>query len=150
MKDDAAAQRILLVDDNPHGLQARKALLMEQGFDVEIATSGEEGWESFSRQRFDIVVTDFRMQGITGVDLIARVHAADTPARTILLSGFIDCLGLTEKSTGADLVLQKSNREGQDLLRAVRKLMSHAPRRRGPKAQSGGASAAVATGRHAL
>lgn len=140
-KDVPSAHRILLVDDNPHGLNARRQLLAEEGFEVAIAMSGEQAWDMFIRAPFDVVVTDFRMGEMNGVDLIARIHAADSPARTILLSGFVACLGMTERSTGADQVIEKSNREGRDLLRAVKKLLAHPPRRRGPKAQASGAGA---------
>jgi ATP-dependent Lon protease len=145
-KDASSLSRILLVDDNFHGLTARKLFLSEQGFEVQTALSGEEAWEMFSRNPFDIVVTDFRMHGMDGIELIALIRASDSPARTILLSGFASCLGLTERSTGADHVICKSNREIQDLLRAVKRLMAHAPRRKGPGTQAAMCAAAIARG----
>src|SRR5882757_8406308 len=93
--------RILLVDDNALGSAARKMILSEHGYIVETARSGEEAWEIFQREYFDIVVTDYKMPGMNGVDLIALIRTASTPARVILLSGRINELGLTEKSTGA-------------------------------------------------
>jgi CheY-like chemotaxis protein len=136
-KDDFTAARILLVDDNSHGLTARKMILVDHGYGVETALSGEEAWDIFQRHHFDIVVTDLRMSGIDGVELIRRIRAADAPARTILLSGFIGCLGLTEQSTGADELICKSNKEVPELLRAVRKLATKLPRRK-PGSQGGG------------
>src|SRR5579863_8342075 len=136
-KDDLPAARILLVDDNSHGLTARKMILVDHGYGVETALSGEEAWETFQKHQFDIVVTDLRMSGIDGVELIRRIRAADAPARTILLSGFITCLGLTEQSTGADELVPKSNKEIPELLRAIKKLAVRPSRR---KAASQGAS----------
>ena len=66
------------------------------------------------------------MSGIDGVELIRRIRATDSPARIILLSGFIGCLGMTEQSTGADELISKSNKEVPELLRAIRKLASEA------------------------
>jgi len=103
--------RILLVDDNLHGLTARKLILSEQGFDVQVAVSGEQAWEMFCVSPYDIVVTDFRMTGMDGVELIARIRASESPASTILLSGFASCLGMTERSTGADQIVSKGTRE---------------------------------------
>jgi CheY-like chemotaxis protein len=144
-KHDAAAIRILLVDDNSHGLTARKMILMDHGYGVETALSGEEAWETFQIHQFDIVVTDLRMSGIDGVELIRRIRASDAPARTILLSGFIGCLGLTEQSTGADELVCKSNKEVPELLRAIKKLAAR-PRKRQVSSQGGGGSSNSSSG----
>jgi CheY-like chemotaxis protein len=135
-KDSVPPARILLVDDNARGLKARKMILADYGYGVETALSGEEAWEIFQKHQFDIVVTDLRMGGIDGVELIRRIRALDGPARIILLSGFIDCLGLTPETSGADELINKSNKEVPELLRAIRKLAAH-PRRRKPSSQRG-------------
>ena len=44
-------------------------------------------------------------------DLIALIRASDSPARTILLLGFIGVLGLNQDNTGADELILKSNKE---------------------------------------
>jgi CheY-like chemotaxis protein len=146
-KDPVAAARILLVDDNARGLTARKMILADQGYEVETALSGEEAWEIFQKNRFDVVVTDLRMGGIDGMELIRRIRATDVPARIILLSGFIDRMGLTAESSGADEVINKSNKEVPELLRAIRKLAAH-PRRRkaGSQRGPGGKSQAKSAG----
>src|SRR5882757_3838646 len=88
-KDAVLSARILLVDDNANGLAARKMILLDHGYGVETALSGEEAWELFQKHHYDIVVTDFRMGGMDGVELIRRIRTVDAPARIILLSGFI-------------------------------------------------------------
>jgi CheY-like chemotaxis protein len=144
-KDSLPSARILLVDDNARGLTARKMILADQGYGVETALSGEEAWELFQNHPFDVVVTDLRMGGIDGVELIRRIRATDAPTRIILLSGFIDCLGITTESSGADEVINKSNKEVPELLRAVRKLAAR-PRRRKAGSQGGDDSQAVGAG----
>jgi CheY-like chemotaxis protein len=135
MKNAPAPVRILLVDDNALGSAARKMILSDHGYTVETARSGEEAWDIFQREHFDIVVTDYKMPpGMNGVDLITLIRKAATPARVILLSGRINDLGLTGKSTGADELVSKSNKEVPELLRAVKKL-SVQPRRRGAASQ---------------
>jgi len=54
----------------------------------------------------------------------------------VLLSGFVECLGMTAESTGADEVIRKSNKEVPELLRAVKKLL-HNPPRRGVSSEPG-------------
>ena len=128
--DPVPPVRILLVDDNRLGLVARKMILQEQGYGVDTAPSGEEAWEIFQQTRYDLVVTDYRMGGMDGLELIRLIRSAEAPVRIVLLSGFVECLGMTEESTGADEVLRKSNKEVPELLRAVKKLL-HTPPRRG-------------------
>jgi CheY-like chemotaxis protein len=135
-KDSVPSARILLVDDNARGLTARRMILADHGYEVETALSGEAAWELFQDHQFDVVVTDLRMGGIDGVELIRRIRATDAPTRIILLSGFVDCLGLTTESTGADELINKSNKEVPELLRALRKLASR-PRRRKAGSQGG-------------
>jgi two-component system, chemotaxis family, sensor kinase CheA len=131
MKTDSAPHAsILLVDDNTHGLVARGMILRELGHTVETAQSGEEAWDLFLRTPFDLVVTDYRMHRMDGLELIRLIRASGSPARVILLSGFVGCLGMTDAATGADEVIAKSNKEVPELLRAVRKLLQHPPRRK--------------------
>src|SRR5436189_22138 len=93
---------ILLVDDNHDGLLVRRSLLEEAGCKVQIAKNGEEGLRLFETGEFDIVVTDYRMPQMNGAELIAKIRASDAHARIILLSGFVEPLGLNEANTGAD------------------------------------------------
>lgn len=149
-QDDLSSASILLVDDNKHGLTARRLILVDHGYEVETALSGEEAWEIFQKRQFDIVVTDLRMSGMDGLELIRRIRAANVPTRTIVLSGFAACLGLNEQSTGADEVIAKSHREVTDLLRAVGKLALRPPRRapgsQGPSGKGGASSKAMVAG----
>lgn len=133
----ACIPHILLVDDNPDGLLVRRALLEELGFTVEVAGNGQKAVELFQASKFDVVVTDYRMPGMTGVELIARIRQCDPSARIVLLSGFVEPLGLTEENTGADAVIAKSANEPGHLVRAVKRLVN-AGKRKPPASQKGG------------
>lgn len=126
----AKIPEILLVDDNRQGLIARKSVLQELGYKISTATSGDEALELFSKQNFDVVVTDFKMPRMDGIELIKRIRSAQTGARIILLSGFVEPLGLTEQSTGADVVIVKSAGEVGQLTRSVKRLLSQSPARK--------------------
>jgi two-component system response regulator RegX3 len=150
MKSDPCSPvAILLVDDNPNGLTARSMILEEQGFSVTTAANAEDAWEIFRQGRFDIVVTDYRLEGMNGGDLIRLIRNEASPTRVILLSGFIGVLGLNEENTGADELILKSNKEVPELLRAVRKL-AQAPRRRPPSAADKGGPGSAAPARRKL
>jgi CheY-like chemotaxis protein len=141
MKSDPGAPlSVLLVDENPNGLAARKLILEEQGFAITTCATAEAAWEIFQRSRFDVVVTDYRFSGMNGGELIRMIRGADSPARVILLSAFIGAIGLNEDNTGADEVILKSSKEVPELLRAVRKLGAQSPRRRPPAGAKSGRS----------
>ena len=120
---------ILLVDDNRDGLLVRRSLLEEIGCCVSIALNGEEGLKLFQAGKFDVVVTDYRMPRMNGGELIQRIRALEPNARIILLSGFVEPLGLTEQNTGADAVLIKSANEPAQLMRTVKRLVNRTVRK---------------------
>ena len=125
----AANPNVLLVDDNRDGLIVRRSLLEEVGYRVQIATNGEEGLKLFESSNFDVVVTDYRMPRMNGVELIERIRKLNPNARIILLSGFVEPLGLTEENTGADVVIAKSANEPAHLVRWVKRLVNRSARK---------------------
>jgi CheY-like chemotaxis protein len=128
--------RILLVDDNANGLSARKSVLDELGHKTTAASSGAEALELFGSHKFDLVITDYKMPRMTGIELIGhlREQIADLPI--ILISGFVDALGLSEASTGADVVIQKSANEVSHLVRSVGRLLRRTPSKKGAGSQA--------------
>lgn len=114
-----------MVDDNSLGLQARKAVLEEFGYSVSTAGSAEDALEQLAagQIKFDVLITDYRLPGKTGCDLIADVRGRELPILTVLLSGFVEAMGLNEANTGADVVLQKSSNEISHLVRSIKSLL---------------------------
>jgi len=126
---------ILLVDDNHDGLLVRKSLLEELGYRVQLAGNGEEGLELYKASKYDVVVTDYRMPRMDGVELIGCIRNRNPNARIILLSGFVEPLGLTEENTGADAVIAKSANEPAHLVRWVKRLINRSTNRKPPVRQ---------------
>ncbi len=135
----ASPARILLVDDNKMGLNARKSVLEELGYSITASTCADEALTYFKNDNYDLVVTDYKMPSMDGVELITRVrrHRPDVPV--IMLSGFADALGLNESSTGADVIIQKSNHEVTSLVRSVQRLLTRKPPKKAAGAQGGSA-----------
>jgi CheY-like chemotaxis protein len=128
-KSSSAAihSRILIVDDNAHGLSARKTVLEELGHRISTAMSGTEALEQFTRQKFDLVVTDYKMPRMDGLELIVRLRKLSPALPIVLISGYADSLGLNEDNTGADVVIQKSANEVSHLIRSVARLLRRKP-----------------------
>ena len=134
---------ILLVDDNEHGNTARRRVLEGMGYRVKTTTSAEQAICLFREETFDLVVTDYKMSKMTGVELIAALRTVRPAVPTILLSGFADFLGMTTESTGADAVLAKNVSELPNLTHNVKRLLRPAPVRAksaGPQRRTPGVS----------
>ena len=126
-----------MVDDNSLGLQARKAVLEELGHRVTASGNAEDALEQLADgHHFDIVITDFKLPAMNGKELIQEIRLRKLPVATVLLSGFVDAMGLNEGNTGADVVLQKSAQEVTHLVRSVKALL----RRRKPASADPGAA----------
>jgi CheY-like chemotaxis protein len=126
---------ILLINRNRDGLLVRGLLLRELGYRVGVAQTGEEGLKLFEASTFDVVVVDYHMPRINGVELIGRIRAADPQARVILLSGQVEALALTPENTGADVVLAKSAGEASLLARSIKRLLNRPAARKPPASQ---------------
>jgi CheY-like chemotaxis protein len=131
----ASPAHILLVDDNRMGLSARRIVLEELGYRVDPYSSPSEALAQFHNQSFDLVITDYRMPGMSGVELIAGIRGCNPATPIILISGFADTLGLDEVTTGADVVIQKSNHEVAHLVRSVQRLLNRKVARKPAAAQ---------------
>src|ERR1700680_2110363 len=115
--------RILIVDDHPLGLAARRSVLEELGHKVVTCGAPHDALELCGKQRFDVVVTDYKMPKMNGVEFITRLRKQHPAINVILISGFTDTLGLDEANTGADIIIQKSSHEVGQLIRAVNRLL---------------------------
>jgi CheY-like chemotaxis protein len=123
----AALGSILLVDDNKLGLSARKCVLEELGHRITTASNGADALEQFGDRKFDLVVTDYKMPRMNGLELIVGLRKIAPDLPVILISGFVDSLGLNEETTGADVVIQKSANEVSHMVRAVARLLRKKP-----------------------
>ena len=79
---------ILFVDD--HEVLARLSceILEMQGYRAGSAYNAQEALEKFKRENFDMVVTDFRMEGMNGLELARQIHATDPHVPVIIVTGY--------------------------------------------------------------
>ena len=115
---------ILLVDDNQDGVIARRSVLEELGYRIVTAGCGSDALRIATEHKFDLVITDYRMSPMDGLELISNLRASGFEGPIILLSGFAEKLGLLPESTGANVVIQKSHNEVANLIRHTKRLLS--------------------------
>jgi putative nucleotidyltransferase with HDIG domain len=97
--------RILFVDDEPSMLRVLKMALRSMGdvWDTEFVSSGEEALALVEQKAFDVIVTDMRMPGMNGAQLLNHVLRRHPHTIRIILSGYSDlsevvnCVGLTHQ-----------------------------------------------------
>lgn len=87
-----ATTRVLFVDDEPLILSGIRRMLRSQRneWEMHFSTSGEEALTMMEEQPFDVMVTDMRMPGISGVELLQRVAETYPSTVRIVLSGHSD------------------------------------------------------------
>jgi HD-like signal output (HDOD) protein len=82
-------QRVMFVDDEPRVLEGLRRMLwaLRHEWEMEFVTSGREALELLDRLRFDVVVTDMRMPGMTGAELLTLVRDRHPEVVRLILSG---------------------------------------------------------------
>lgn len=117
--------RVLVVDDDPATrLIVRRALTREKRADVEEAASGEEAIERLESQRYDCVLSDYRMGGTSGIEVLAFAKGNNPATRRVLMSGFADPALVERARAEADIheFVEKPmgvNEFAMDIIRAV-------------------------------
>lgn len=130
--------RVLLINENRHGLLARKTVLSGEGYTVTATDTASEALALFRDQTFDLVVTDDRMTQMNGADLIRECREIRPEVPVVLVSAMVDVLGLNEHNTGADAVVAKNAFEVSHMMRAVNRLLRrHTPPRKPVRSQIG-------------
>jgi DNA-binding NtrC family response regulator len=80
--------RILVVDDERIVCESCKRILEEEGYEAETALSGKEAFEKMKAHPFDIVITDLKMPGIDGMELLTTFRKEYPDSIIIMITGF--------------------------------------------------------------
>lgn len=69
------AKKILLIDDEELVIKSLEKVLRKEGFQVTCAGNGAQAINHIENEDFDLIVTDIRMPGLSGVDLIEQIRS---------------------------------------------------------------------------
>jgi CheY-like chemotaxis protein len=95
--DERGRQRnLLLVDDEESILSALRRLLRRDGYHILTANSGEEALQILADNPVDVVMSDQRMPGMSGVDLLRQVKVVYPDVVRIVLSGYTELQSITD------------------------------------------------------
>ncbi len=81
---------ILFVDDEQNVLNAIKRVFIDENYAVLGASSGSEGLALFDKHQIQVVVSDYRMPGMNGIEFLSEVNKRWPETVKIVLSGFAD------------------------------------------------------------
>lgn len=114
-------KRLLLIDDERPILEVLGISLAAEGYEVFTAESGPEGLEIFEREKLKLVVTDIRMPGMDGIEVLKRVKDLDPEAEVVVITGHGDMeSAIAVLREGASDFITKPIRE-ETLLLALRR-----------------------------
>lgn len=82
-----ARKNILVVDDEKLQREIYETILTSADYDVSTASSGEAALKFLDDRKFDLVLTDLKMTGISGLDLLHQVMSRDSSISVILITG---------------------------------------------------------------
>jgi len=80
--------RILLIDDDPGVRDSMERTLRAAGYGVQSAASGEEGFEMARGGAYDVILSDMRMPGISGLDILRQLRDLRIDSAFIIMTGF--------------------------------------------------------------
>ncbi|HJX16214.1 MAG TPA: response regulator, partial [Candidatus Deferrimicrobiaceae bacterium] len=106
-------RRILFIDDDRAGREVALFNLRKAGYKVEVASDGTEGLAIFSPGKFDLVITDVKMPGISGIEVLRRIRktSRDTPVLVITAFGNVDTAVEAMKEGAYDFIGKPFHRE---------------------------------------
>jgi len=118
-------QRVLVVDDDEDSRRVLSLLLAQVGYNVYETGDGVEALYEMQKRRFEVVITDYRMPRLDGLELvkICRIVWPETPM--VLVSGEPADFARVAVQQGAFAYLRKPH-DATELLRLVRSAAGHA------------------------
>jgi two-component system, NtrC family, response regulator HydG len=80
--------RVLLIDDDPGVRESTGRMLRAAGYTVQAVATGEEGFELAKGDGFDVILSDMRMPGLSGIDVLRKLRAMRVDASFVVMTGF--------------------------------------------------------------
>jgi len=132
MKEGNTKVRVLVVEDNPTVRDGLEQILRRAGHDVSAVSDADSALARCAEESFDLVITDFKMEGMNGLQLLESIRKQRVPGdpevMLITAYGTIDIAVEAMKMGAVDFITKPFDLE--DFIAKVRTLMAAPPRGR--------------------
>ncbi len=81
--------KALVVDDEELIRWSLQSALKNEGFSVDTASDGNEALDMVRKSDYDIVITDFKMPGLNGLELLGKIKEVGKKSKVILISAYL-------------------------------------------------------------
>jgi DNA-binding response OmpR family regulator len=85
---ETGKKRILIIEDDEEMRSLLKEFLNEEGYETDSVDNGSEAYRRLVRELFDLIITDIRMPGLTGLDILPGVRKLQPEAPIIVITAF--------------------------------------------------------------
>jgi CheY-like chemotaxis protein len=101
-------KRILVAEDDPIVAQTLRMALAVDGHTVEICQDGRQALGMFEHAKFDLVITDFKMPEMDGLELAQAIKSRSPATPVVLLTAYLQTIkGMGGKVSNVDVLLGK-------------------------------------------
>ena len=111
--------KLLYAEDNRLTAKEMTEILEEEGYEVVTTYSGDEAWETFQRISPDLVLLDFRMPGLNGLEVFERIRQANAEIPVLILSSYNEYCVPSLKSGTADFIRKLDHHVACDMAELV-------------------------------
>ncbi len=87
-RDAMAHEHVLIVDDEESLRRFLGILLKKEGYEVTAVANGSEALAAFQKDPFDVVLTDIKMPGMSGIDLLRAIRASDPTVPVVVMTAY--------------------------------------------------------------
>ncbi|HAA77476.1 TPA: hypothetical protein DCE37_20375 [Candidatus Latescibacteria bacterium] len=123
-------KRILIVDDDTYSRESIAAQLDEQ-YEVDQAENGDQGLAKLEESDFDVILSDIRMPGMSGLDFLERVTVTRPEARVLMITAFGEIGNAVDAMRkGAYDYLIKGEVKGEELIVRIERALENQELRR--------------------
>jgi len=88
-RDPNHGRRILVVEDEGDLRQLNAEVLIDAGYQVEVAEDGAAAWAALQHRSYDLLITDQFMPKVSGIELLKKIHAASLTVPVIMVTGIL-------------------------------------------------------------
>lgn len=88
LKEQNTMARILIIEDDEEMRSLLEDFLKDEGYETDSANSGSEAFGKLAQEPFDLVITDIRMPGLSGLDILSAVKKFQMEIPVIVITAF--------------------------------------------------------------